>query len=165
MHKRYTKHNEHKEGNTMEILKRDGTHQTFDANKIKEAIRRAFVSTGHTILDDELSSITDEISSFVIQSETLTGVEYIQDKVEETLMQHQYFKEAKSYILYRQKSSENRGLLHEFIRELKDEEIIHVMIGIQKDFPEEVYDMKQLLVKFQTFLKEEMSGEERLKCL
>ena len=99
--------NNNKAGIVTEIMKRDGTHQVFDETKIKEAIRNAFISTSSTLSEEELSSITNEVTACINKEHI--GVEVIQDKVEETLMAHHYYKEAKSYILYRQKRSENRA--------------------------------------------------------
>lgn len=146
----------------MEIMKRDGSRQKFDRNKIKEAIRKAFLSTKSTLAEEELESITEEICAYVNEN---IGVEMIQDKVEETLMRHQFYKEAKSYILYRNRRSENRELLHAFLLEVQDEELADIILQIQKDFPQEEYELRQLLIKLRTFLKEDMGKQERLQML
>lgn len=110
----------------MKIIKRDGTQQTFDINKIKNAIRCAFLSVSTEISEEKLNQISQAISDVVGQENREIGVETIQDKVEETLMAHQYYQEAKSYILYRQKRSENRTLIHNFVHVLKTKKSSHI---------------------------------------
>ncbi|MEG0527352.1 MAG: ribonucleoside-diphosphate reductase subunit alpha [Longicatena sp.] len=136
----------------MEIIKRDGSIQNF-------------FSTSTSIEESTLDAITKEISTSVMADVEHVGVERIQDKVEETLMSHQYYKEAKSYILYRQKRSENRGILQEFVKAVKDDGILPILLRVQKEYPEDAYSMKDLLMKLQTFLKDDMNGEERLSML
>ena len=42
------------------ILKRNGSHEAYDPNKIANAIRKCFVSTGQHIDDAELQTIAHE---------------------------------------------------------------------------------------------------------
>ena len=89
----------------------------------------------------------------------------IQDLVEEQLMKHDYYSQAKAYILYRQKRMENRELMMKLVKDLQEEAILPVMQKIQKDFSAEVYDFKALRMKFLSFLKEDMSKDMRLRML
>lgn len=149
----------------MKIMKRDGSSQLFDASKIKEAIAKAFISTATNIEEGELQHIVDEIQSFVVGNHDIVGVESIQDNVEETLMKYQYFKEAKSFILYRQKRSEQRKTIQELAHLVQDEALVDIFWIIKKDYPEDVYDLHALMLKFTSFLKEDMNGEQRLSML
>lgn len=148
----------------MEILKRDGSYQKFDALKIKEAMRKAFLSANTEVSEEELTRISEEIRAFALQNESI-DVEMIQDNVEETLMKHEYYHVAKRYILYRSKRSENRLLLQEFASVVQDESIIDIIVNIQHDFSEDAYDMQHLMIKFRSFLKEGMDGDTRLSML
>lgn len=149
----------------MEIMKRDGTRQIFNSSNITEAIRKSFTSIGSTINEEELEIIVEEIHCYVTSMTAMVGVESIQDKVEETLMKHQYFKEAKSYILYRQKRSDQRVLIQELVREVQDEDIEEVLWDIQKEFHQDGYELHSLKMKYTSFLKPEMSREQRLQIL
>ena len=82
------------------------------------------------------------------------SVEWIQDMVEEQLMKFQFYKEAKNYILYRSKRSENRLLLKQFCEELLDEELMHIFQQIQKDLPAGsisiIYVKTEIYILFET---------------
>lgn len=79
----------------MKIQKRDGQLQEFEGEKIAQAIRKAFRSTDTEIEEAVLQEIIADITEAAISNEQLLSVEVVQDLVEEELMQHQYYKEAK----------------------------------------------------------------------
>ncbi len=85
------------------IVKRDGKRESFSIEKIKNAIRKAFLSVGSYATEEDLTSI---LSRVVIQNGM--SVEEIQNQIEISLMSERYFKVAKSYMLYRQKHTEDR---------------------------------------------------------
>ncbi len=85
------------------ILKRNGKKVPFSIDKIKNAIRKAFLSVGTFITEEDMTNI---LSRLVIKNEMT--VEEIQNQVEVALMAEKYFAVAKSYILYRQKHTETR---------------------------------------------------------
>ncbi|MFV0381357.1 MAG: ribonucleoside-diphosphate reductase subunit alpha [Breznakia sp.] len=149
----------------MNIQKRDKSIQMYQSIKIEAAIHAAFKSVDSFIDEVKLQHILCEIEAFVGNCQGIVSVEMIQDKVEEKLMEHQYFKEAKSYILYRSKHAENREVLHSFHTFFHDERLLQVMHAIQKDFQEESYSLKLLLAKFSSFMKENMSEDERVSML
>lgn len=149
----------------MRIVKRDGTYQEFDEHKILNAMQKAFISTKNEVSEAKLLCLCEEIKTQLFQDETEITVEQVQDKVEELLMRHQFFKEARSYILYREKRTENRKLLYGLCEDLHDEEILPVLICIQKDFKEDGYQLSILKQKFHTLLKEDMRSDERLQML
>lgn len=149
----------------MKIQKRDGQLQEFEGEKIAQAIRKAFRSTDTEIEEAVLQEIIADITEAAISNEQLLSVEVVQDLVEEELMQHQYYKEAKSYILYRQKRNESRQVLHDLVQAVQQEELGTVLADIQQTYREEVYDLRNLLMKFHSFLKEDMSRDERLRML
>jgi ribonucleoside-triphosphate reductase len=87
----------------LTIVKREGTTEPFSIEKIKNAIRKAFLSVGSFATEDDLTSILARVN---ISSGM--NVEDIQNQVERSLMAERYFSVAKSYMLYRQKHLEDR---------------------------------------------------------
>ena len=80
----------------IEILKRDGKKEKFEAFKIEDAIKKAFKSV-NTIYD---KSIYFPVL-FEIKSKNLKAVEDIQDLIEKELFKSEYFDVMKSFMLYR----------------------------------------------------------------
>ena len=87
----------------VQIVKRDGSFETFDIEKIKQAIRKAFLSVGTYASNDDLITILGRVHIY-----NGITVEEIQNQVEVALMAEKYFAVAKSYMLYRQKHFEER---------------------------------------------------------
>lgn len=85
------------------IVKRDGKSEAFSIDKIKKAIRNAFLSVGGFATNDDISSILSRVDF----SDGMS-VEDIQNQVEISLMAEHYFAVAKSYMLYRQRHTEDR---------------------------------------------------------
>ncbi len=88
------------------ITKRDGTADRFSLDKIMNAIIKAFASVNEPL---DLGSLSKIISHLDIREGI--KVEDIQNQVEEALMREQYFKVAKSFMLYRQRHTEDRETL------------------------------------------------------
>jgi ribonucleoside-triphosphate reductase len=85
------------------IIKRDGKKEVFSIEKIRNAIAKAFLSTGGYATQDAISNILCRVN--------ITGditVEEIQNQVERALMAERYYAVAKAYMLYRQKHTEDR---------------------------------------------------------
>lgn len=87
----------------IKIVKRDGKSESFSIEKIKSAIRKAFLSVGSFATDEEITSILGRVHIAAGMS-----VEEIQNQVEFALMAERYFAVAKSYMLYRQSHYEDR---------------------------------------------------------
>lgn len=87
----------------LTIVKREGTTEPFSIEKIKNAIRKAFLSVGSFATEDDLTSILARV-----KISSGMNVEDIQNQVERSLMAERYFSVAKSYMLYRQKHLEDR---------------------------------------------------------
>jgi ribonucleoside-triphosphate reductase len=85
------------------IIKRDGKREVFSIDKIKNAIAKAFLSVGSFATQEVITNILSRIS---IGNDTT--VEEIQNQVEIALMSERYYAVAKSYMLYRQRHSEDR---------------------------------------------------------
>ncbi len=85
------------------IVKRDGKRAAFSVEKNKRAISKAFLSVGGYATDDDLTSVLSRV-----RVSDGMSVEEIQNQVEVALMAERYFAVAKSYMLYRQKHTEDR---------------------------------------------------------
>ena len=83
------------------VIKRDGTVANFNADKIINAINKAFIEVDGTLYETETSeSIAEDIQNM---KKDLVSVEEIQDMVEEFLMQSERKDVARAYIRYRYK--------------------------------------------------------------
>ncbi|MBQ3579622.1 MAG: anaerobic ribonucleoside-triphosphate reductase [Bacteroidales bacterium] len=88
------------------IIKRDGHPVPFSLDKIMHAIAKAFESVNEPA---DLATMGKILSHLQIQ-DGIT-VEDMQNQVEEALMREGYYKVAKSFMLYRQKHTEDRETL------------------------------------------------------
>ncbi len=149
----------------MQIVKRNGTVEPYNREKIAIAIRKSFVGTGKDITDEALCAITDEVEQFLNRNEDKRAVECIQDEVERSLMEHGFYAEAKSYILYRWQRTERRKALTQIVDGAKDEAIADVLKDVQNDFTGSEYSLNVLAEKFAGFCKSDMAAEERLAML
>src|SRR5690606_14557956 len=75
----------------------------FDADRIKNAITKAFRATGKSVNDDLVEQIVSNVVLEVNERfvDLYPNVENIQDIVEKYLMRNELFDVAKHYILYR----------------------------------------------------------------
>lgn len=90
-------------GTELTIIKRNGKSEPFSLEKIKNAIRKAFLSVGNIATEENMTAI---LSRIMLKSNMT--VEEIQNQVEIALMAEKYFAVAKSYMLYRQSHTEDR---------------------------------------------------------
>lgn len=91
------------------VLKRDGTYQDYNRNKIGEAIFKAAVACGGN--DKETSmELAKQVENLLINSisSSIPTVEDIQNTVEKVLIENRHAQVAKSYILYREKRKQAR---------------------------------------------------------
>lgn len=96
----------------MQVIKRNGSKEEFDISKINRAVRKAFESCNKKMpqyLGDMIHAL------FSTLEEDTIGIEEIQNKVEDILMNEKHFDVAKSYIIYREQHKQAR-----FIRERID---------------------------------------------
>ncbi len=87
------------------IIKRDGKKEQFSIEKIKNAISKAFLSSGNFASHEQMSNILSRLNIH-----DGISVEEIQNQVEVSLMAERYYAVAKAYMLYRQKHAEDREL-------------------------------------------------------
>lgn len=95
----------------MVVIKRDGSKEPFDFEKIQAAVEKAYLSVGRQLPDRIRELLKDSVKNYCIGREKLS-VEEIQDFVERFLMCSEAYKESKSFILYRQKHKEERDVLN-----------------------------------------------------
>lgn len=90
---------------TYDIIKRNGSIESFDKQKIINAINKAFISTdGILYEEDTAQTIADEIEEKVRSAPNGSiAVEDIQDWIEDALMLSERRDVAKAYIRYRYK--------------------------------------------------------------
>lgn len=96
----------------MQVVKRDGNTEEFNVDKIISAVEKAFKSCNKKMpqyLYDMLGALFGTLEGDTI------GIEEIQNKVEDVLMNDKHFDVAKSYIIYREQHKQAR-----FIRERID---------------------------------------------
>lgn len=96
----------------MQVVKRDGNLEEFNVDKIISAVEKAFKSCNKKMpqyLYDMIGALFDTLEGDTI------GIEEIQNKVEDVLMNDKHFDVAKAYIIYRNKHEESR-----FVRERID---------------------------------------------
>lgn len=96
----------------MQVVKRDGSIEEFNVGKIISAVEKAFKSCNKKMpqyLYDMLGALFGTLEGDTI------GIEEIQNKVEDVLMNDKHFDVAKSYIIYREKHNQAR-----YIRERID---------------------------------------------
>jgi len=90
----------------MFIVKRDGTLETFDWNKIDTVITKAFHSVDAHLNEDILSDIKDQL-----YIQPFMTVEDIQDQIEDALFECGYQTVGKAFIRYRDQHKDSRELL------------------------------------------------------
>lgn len=149
----------------MKIIKRNGKEEEYEREKIGRVIDKAFASVDSALCaktrEEMLTSIEKEIFSLEQAS-----VEDIQDLVEKTLIERNYYHEVKSFILYREERKRSRRIclnIASYFPELED--FSTVLKEIVREFPAEEYSLKYLEVKFLSFYKEGMSLSERFAVL
>ncbi len=148
----------------MNIIKRSGQTESFDAGKIKRAILKSFEATSTSVSDEDLDAIVASLVS-VIEEQNINTVEDIQDLVEQTLMTEGYLRQAKAYILYRSKHEALRKARMAIGREIHIEGIEEALRKIQTDFVQDIYSLETLQARFSAFVKHDMSDLEKLSAL
>lgn len=89
----------------MQVVKRDGSIEEFNVDKIISAVEKAFKACNKKMpqyLYDMLGALFGTLEGDTI------GIEEIQNKVEDVLMNDRHFDVAKSYIIYREQHKQAR---------------------------------------------------------
>lgn len=153
----------------MQIRKRNKSEEGYCAEKIKAAIAKAFASVSSTIEEEELNRLLILVEQKFPkdrEEQVLLTVEEIQDLVERTLMEENYYNEMKSYILYRQERTKKRKSRERILAEFAFvPELETVLEEIQKEFLQEEYELEHLLGKFRSICRPGLSEKEKLSIL
>ena len=107
----------------MQIIKRSGSEETFDINKIIVAITKAneSVNEAERLTAEQINDIAQSVKNTCGAVDRALSVEEIQDLVENGIMQKQAFKVARKYIKYRY----NRALIRK--SNTTDEQILSLI--------------------------------------
>src|SRR5690554_1069270 len=145
----------------ISVLKRDFVTESFDLNKITNAILKAMTAVQHGQLADA-ESISNKVFTSLLERKKLDAdyvptVEEVQDFVETKLMESGFFDVAKAYILYRNEQSKKRKSnifekrinlkpyeypdLYEYVPAIRHSYWIHT----EFNFTSDVQDFKTLL--------------------
>lgn len=94
------------------VIKRYGSIVAFERNKIRNAILKAMIATGfnYRIREEEAERLTVSVIDKIDHSFARPTVEQIQDLVESTLIENNYAKLARAYILYRKQHKDLRQI-------------------------------------------------------
>ena len=152
----------------MKIIKRDGSKVDFELEKIKRAIYKAFKSVDSTITDDKLEYIAQKIVKTIKEkfpADHTVTVEEVQDLVELNLIDENYYREVKSYILYRAKHNMDRKVIADFIKYVKDKELMEIIGRVQREFDSQRYPIESLYFKFESFIKPDLNDKEILDAI
>lgn len=87
----------------MKIIKRSGEEQTFDVNKIINAVHKANLSVdeNHRITDGQIDTLAHNVEARCRKTKRIENVEEVQDMVENEIMSLGAFELARNYITYR----------------------------------------------------------------
>ena len=152
----------------MKIIKRDGSKVDFELEKIKTAIYKSFRSVDSTITEEKLDYIAQKIVKTIeekIPADHTVTVEEVQDLVELNLIDENYYREVKSYILYRAKHNMDRKVITDFNKFVADKSLMEIVSKVQREFDSQRYPIESLYFKFESFIKPEMNDKEILDAL
>lgn len=149
----------------MKILKRDRREVDFNHTKIKNAIEKAFDSTGKEYDSEKTRAYAIDIQNELEKNydeKNPPTVEEIQDLVELKLIDEKEIEVVKAYILYRNRHSEERQIISKFEKFITDNNVIKILKSIRKDYDAERYPLEDLYGKFESFVKKDQSQESYL---
>ena len=104
----------------MQVMKRNGQKEDFNKDKIFNAISLAIDNTRYKykLTKTKIREITDNVAELYEEGNKVRSVEFIQDMIEEALVEAGAYGVAKAYINYRYKGDIARGFGNTFINEI-----------------------------------------------
>ena len=105
------------------IRKRDGREVPFDADKIENAIFRAFQASSSAKGHETARALTEQVVAELENNENVSSipsVEQVQDAVERVLIEKGFVRSAKAYILYRAERSRVREMNTRLMKTFED---------------------------------------------
>lgn len=104
----------------MLVIKRDGSKEQFDLEKVKLAVSKAFESTGSKINDVVFDRLEKYFNQKLDQNQEETDVDKIHNLVEQFLMKYNYYDVSREYILNRYQKALERAEDKRLIKEISE---------------------------------------------
>ncbi len=101
------------------VIKRSGTVVDYDSSKIFNAIAGASKAVNDSLSTRDIQKVVDQVEAAIENWENI-NVEDIQDIVEKTLMEQDYYEIAKRYIMYRQRHANRREAQKHLMNSYRD---------------------------------------------
>ncbi|MBS7527647.1 ribonucleoside triphosphate reductase [Fusibacter paucivorans] len=101
----------------LQVIKREGQNEVYNANKIEGAMAKAFRETGVTPTHTLSFLVAETVKRL---DKPIVHIEAIQDAVEQTLMAYGYYAVAKAYILYREEHAKSRLGIDHYINKIDE---------------------------------------------
>ncbi|WP_303685073.1 anaerobic ribonucleoside-triphosphate reductase, partial [Anaerovibrio lipolyticus] len=101
------------------VIKRSGVVVDYDSSKIFNAIAGASKAVNDSLSTRDIQKVVDQVESAIENWENI-NVEDIQDIVEKTLMEQDYYEIAKRYIMYRQRHANRREAQKHLMNSYRD---------------------------------------------
>ena len=137
----------------MKIIKRNGAEVEFDPVKIENALIKANDAIdikSKRITKKLIKLITEEISESYINAKRTRSVEYIQDQIENKLIEYNAYTVAKEYITYRFKRNIGRT------SSTVDDKILALLANNNEDIKQENSNKNPVIASTQ---RDYMAGE------
>jgi len=105
----------------MIIIKRDGTPQEYSFLKIADAVHKAFASVDQDVPDKFLEQVKDSVEKLIIKNNgNGTGIEEIQDCIQNELIKRNKFEVVESFIAYRKERERIRLENTDLIKQIEE---------------------------------------------
>ena len=105
----------------MTIIKRDGTPQEYNFIKIADAVNKAFNSVNQKVPEKFLEQVKDSVEKLIIKNNgNGTGIEKIQDCIQNELIKRNKYEVVESFIAYRKERERIRLEETDLIKQIED---------------------------------------------
>ena len=101
------------------VIKRSGVVVDYDSEKIYNAIAGASKAVNDSMTTSEIRNVSNLVEEAIANWENI-NVEDIQDVVEKTLMEQDFYEVAKRYIMYRQRHAARRDAQKHLMNSYRD---------------------------------------------
>lgn len=101
----------------MKVIKRDGSMQDFDFEKIKSVVNKSFNCIGQEVPDKFIDQLEKSLTSATSKKEVV-DVEFIQDIIQNELIKRNKFDVVESFIIYRNKRAEIRERKSDLVKSI-----------------------------------------------
>lgn len=109
------------------------------------------------ISEEDLRKISSKIEKTIKEkypADHTVTVEEVQDLVELTLIDENYYREVKSFILYRAKHNMDRKVIGDFSKYIDDKNILNIITEVQADFDNQRYPIESLFLNSNPSLRQ-----------